>query len=167
MAYYLNQSYNQPSRPQGGFFSGIAHFLTGAVQRIAPATAALPGTAGAVGRFVQTVAQHPVVSAAGAAATTVAVGTALARTGHTGAAATAGAPPAMHVHGHLHVGGRAKRAPGAPRARKRMNVCNPHALRRAIRRAHGFERFARKVISFPFHSRKAGRGVFKRKRRAK
>lgn len=35
------------------------------------------------------------------------------------------------------------------RRRRRMNVCNVRALKRAIRRAKGFEMLARKVINIP------------------
>lgn len=47
---------------------------------------------------------------------------------------------------------------------RRMNVGNARALKRALRRAHGFARLARKVMSFT-HPGKAGRGRFKAKRR--
>lgn len=49
---------------------------------------------------------------------------------------------------------------------RRMNPLNPRALRRAIKRAHGFERFARKALSFPFHKKALGRGVFKKRKKA-
>ena len=48
---------------------------------------------------------------------------------------------------------------------RRMNVGNARALKRALRRAGGFARLARRVMSFT-HPR-AGRGHFKFKRRAK
>lgn len=47
---------------------------------------------------------------------------------------------------------------------RRMNVGNARALKRALRRAHGFSRLARKVMSFT-HPGHAGRGRFKTKRR--
>jgi len=37
---------------------------------------------------------------------------------------------------------------------RRMNVCNVHALKRAIRRAKGFEKLARKVLVIPHHFKK-------------
>jgi len=40
------------------------------------------------------------------------------------------------------------------RRHRRMNVCNVHALKRAIRRAKGFEKLARKVLVIPHHFRK-------------
>ena len=48
---------------------------------------------------------------------------------------------------------------------RRMNVGNARALKRALRRAGGFARLARRVMSFTHP--KAGRGHFKFKRRAK
>ena len=48
---------------------------------------------------------------------------------------------------------------------RRMNPLNPRALRRAIRRAKRFEHFAHGVMTFPFHKKAVGRGVFKRKRK--
>lgn len=45
------------------------------------------------------------------------------------------------------------------RGRRRMNVLNPRALRRALRRAQGFERFAKKTVSL------TRRMKFKKRRR--
>jgi hypothetical protein len=48
--------------------------------------------------------------------------------------------------------------------RRRMNVCNPRALRRAIRRTHGFAKLAMRIIHI-VHPRKKGRfGGFKKRR---
>jgi hypothetical protein len=49
--------------------------------------------------------------------------------------------------------------------RRRMNVTNPKALRRAIRRAHGFAKLARKVLSFPISKPPRGRPLFKKQGR--
>lgn len=166
MGYYLGVSYNTPraSMAQGGFFSGIGHFLGGIVQKAAPIASLFGGT---VGKIAGAIAQHPITTAAAGAATAAAVTTAV--TGHTGAAATAGAPGQLTVHGHLHVGGRRRAAAGLPgmRRRRRMNPCNVHALRRAIRRAHGFERIAKKVLRFTSPHRKAKPHGFKSPHRRK
>lgn len=159
MGYYVPGA---PYGAKGSFFGG----LFSAVRNIAaPVLSAINPALGLAYSTVRGAMQHPVVSGAAAAATGTAVGAAVAH--HYGGAATAAAP-GMQVHGHLHIGGRGRRgaaaAPGT-RKRRRMNVCNPRALRRAIRRAHGFERMARHVISFPFHKHKAKRGVFKRARK--
>lgn len=47
---------------------------------------------------------------------------------------------------------------------RRMNVANPRALRRAIRRAQGFGKLARRVLSFVSAKAPKGKGVFKRKK---
>lgn len=51
--------------------------------------------------------------------------------------------------------------------RRRMNVANPRALRRAIRRAHGFAKLARKVLTFPISKPPRGRPLFKKARRGR
>jgi hypothetical protein len=48
---------------------------------------------------------------------------------------------------------------------RHMRVTNPKALRRAIRRAHGFARLAKKVIHFTSPRPPKGRAIFKRKRK--
>lgn len=50
---------------------------------------------------------------------------------------------------------------------RRMRVTNPKALHRAIRRASGFARLARKVMRFTSPHPPKGRGYFKTRRRAK
>jgi hypothetical protein len=49
--------------------------------------------------------------------------------------------------------------------RHRMNVCNPRALRRAIRRTHGFAKLAMKTIHIVHPKKRATFGGFRRKRR--
>lgn len=48
---------------------------------------------------------------------------------------------------------------------RRMNVANVKALRRAIRRAHGFAKLSRKVLTFPISKPPRGRPLFKKARR--
>jgi len=48
---------------------------------------------------------------------------------------------------------------------RRMNVTNPRALRRSIRRARGFAKLARKVLSFPISKPPKGRALFKKRSR--
>lgn len=47
---------------------------------------------------------------------------------------------------------------------RRLNVANPRALRRAIRRAQGFAKLSRRVLSFVSAKAPKGRPRFKRKR---
>lgn len=97
-----------------------------------------------VRRGVAAVKGHPVLSAAGAAGTI-------------GAAAAVMSPSLRKA---------AKRMVGAggEKKRRRMNVCNARALRRAIRRTHGFAKLAMKTIHI-VHPKKKGRfGGFRRRR---
>jgi hypothetical protein len=47
---------------------------------------------------------------------------------------------------------------------RRLNVANPRALRKAIRRAQGFSKLARRVMTFVSAKAPKGRGKFKRAR---
>ena len=84
---------------------------------------------------------HPVLTGAGAA----------------GAVGAAGAL-ARRIRG----GGR-----GGGGGHKRMNVCNPRALRRAIRRTHGFAKLAMRTIHLVHPKKKVRFGGFRRKRARK
>ena len=77
----------------------------------------------------------------------------------TAVAAVGGVPRGYHI---------IKRGPHAGLATKNrhMNVTNPRALRRSIRRAHGFSKLAMKVIGFSRpHGKPKGHAYFKAKRR--
>jgi len=50
---------------------------------------------------------------------------------------------------------------------RRMNVANPRALRRALRRAYGFEKLAMRTIRLIHPKKKASFGGFKKRRRSK
>lgn len=47
---------------------------------------------------------------------------------------------------------------------RRMNVANPRALRRAIRRAQGFAKLARRVLTFVSAKAPKGKGVYKKRK---
>lgn len=100
-----------------------------------------------VGRVKGIVSRHPVLSAAGAAAVL---------------GASAGAGVESVGRGRMVVG------PGGMvrRRHRRMRVTNPKALRRALRRAYGFERIAMKTIHLLHPKKKARFGGFKKRRRA-
>ena len=72
-----------------------------------------------------------------------------------------GAGGAVFEAGSRVVRGRGGSAEGMP-ARRRMNVGNAKALRRAIRRAHGFAKLARSVMTFPISCPPKGRPLFKK-----
>lgn len=115
---------------------------------------------GALGTAARAVASHPAISAAAAAGTATAVGAVMS-----GGRKTV-SPGVMTLPGvgrTLTVGGRRLAVGG--RRRRRMHVTNVKALRRAIRRARGFEKIARKVMGFTSPHRPKGRVYFKHKRR--
>lgn len=127
--------------------SSLAKKPGSAIVKGAEASPAAAGMAHAAGKMLGTaVRQHPVLTAAGAAG------------GLLGAGAAAGAL----ARGRMGKGAMAM--PGM-RRRRRMNACNPRALRRAIRRAHAFERLAKKVIGFSSPRKPRGHMYFKRKRK--
>lgn len=157
-------SYYQGDYYRGGFFSflgGLAKKAVGFIPGVGPiasnvisgvekvAGAARASRAGAAiirggGAAGRAIAKHPVLSAA-AAAGAVAGGASMARRGA--------------VHPALAA------AAGLGRRRKRINVCNPRALRRAIRRTHGFAKLAMKTIHLVHPKKHARFGGFKRRRK--
>jgi len=165
MGYYMHNAYGA----RGGFFS----FLGSAIKPILGGLSQAGGKAGEIARQITPmITGHPIVSAVAGAAAASATTAAIA--GHHGGAANVMGPGApmpggMHISGHLHLGGRGKKA-SAPamggRRSRRMNVCNPRALRRAIRRAHGFQHLALKVLAFSRpHGKPKGHPYFKRARK--
>lgn len=152
-----------------GGLESIFHFPTATVPT-ARTPATLPGGE-------TTVTQHPVLTGAGGASgTSGRVGTAVAvGTGVAGAIAGTVAPTVFGLGG----GHRARYAPPGTKGyhmirkgphagqwtrNRHRNVANIRALRRALSRAHGFERICRKVMHF-VNPHKRGRAVFKRRRR--
>lgn len=131
----------------GGGASSSA--ITKAVQTgIAKATAfpgvgTLTAAGSKLGRGAVGVAKsHPVLTGAGAAGIIGATGVGLGR-----------------------MTARQRVAMGLPRRHKRMNPCNPRALRRAIRRAHAFEKLAKHVIGFSSPRKPHGHMYFKKRKR--
>lgn len=163
MSYYMGDYYRgDPGIGSffGRIFRGVSGFITGGpggalkglltpgaakemVKAEYPAAAGIAESAGrAVGRVRSMIVKHPVLSAAGAA----------------GAAAGMGALAAKHMH-MGRGGGNGKH--------RRMRVTNPKALRRALRRAYGFEKLAMRTIHLLHPRKKARFGGFKRKRHAR
>jgi hypothetical protein len=144
-----------------GFIPGVGPLLSAGLSAIPtnggakPARASFPAGMTSLGpiaaRGKAIVTAHPVLSAAAAAGALALAGggTALARRGK------GGVHPAIAA------------AAGMGRRRRRMHVTNVRALRRALRRTHGFAKLAMKVIRLE-HPRKHGKfGGFKRKKRAR
>jgi len=65
------------------------------------------------------------------------------------------------------IGPRLPRGRFFSRGRRRMNVLNPRALRKALRRAEGFERFARRVVRITSKGRPRTVKGFRFRRRKK
>src|SRR5713101_2324804 len=137
-----------------GFIPGLGG-VAGKLLSKAPGGAivrAVEAGGGIVRRVGGAIVKHPVLSAAGAAGVAGAVGGLVGRE-------TAGgmAPKGFHV----------SRKTGKVVKNRRMRVTNPRALRRAIRRATGFARLARKVLSFTSPRKHKGHMYFKKKKAAR
>jgi hypothetical protein len=125
--------------------AGVA--TTTAIERIGQGAGSMVRRAGGV------IARHPVVTAAAAA-------------GAVGVAAGIGGAE-LTMAGHPMRGFHISRKSGRLVRNRRMRVTNPKALRRALRRAHGFAKLAMRTIHL-VHPRKKGRfGGFRRKTRAR
>lgn len=132
---YYQGDYYQGGYYQGGFFSGLAKLAGGLLGRT-PIGGAIKTAGRAVARFVR---KRPVVSAiAGGAAIDVGTRKLLGP----------GRMPGLGGGGG-----------------RRMNVANVRALRRAIRRAKGFAKLARRVMTWPIQKPPKGRGLFKKRGR--
>src|SRR5260370_34317340 len=136
-----------------GFFSifktigsSLASFIPGVGPIASRAISAIPTPIkSGIMRAGRGIIKHPVISGAGAAAV-AAAGGALAERGMMGGR-RGKHPSARHVRAL---------AMGLRRARPRMNVTNVHALRKALRRAHGFASLSRETIHL-LHPKHIGR----------
>ncbi len=144
-----------------GFFSGLVGFgkkLLGFGKAPAPLVGSAAGAGMAIqkaGREIlarggRVIAKHPVLSAAGAA------GTIGVLTG--GLGGRVGMVPAGQKGFHI------SKKTGRLVRNRRMRVTNPRALRRAIRRATGFAKLARRVLHFTSPRAPRGRAIFRKTR---
>jgi hypothetical protein len=128
----------------GPIASTVAGLIPSGARKVAAGALARAGTVGAVaGRAI---ARHPVLSAAAAAGAVA------------GGASMVGHGRGVAMHPALH----GARGMGGLRRRKRMNVCNPRALRRSIRRTHGFAKLAMKTIHLIHPKKKVRFGGFRK-----
>lgn len=176
MSYYMGDFYRGDPGIGSFFFGGVKRLagaipvigpaVRGALERFgAPAVKALPAAAGVtaaagavLGAAKGVIVKHPVLSAAGAAGALGAMGGA-AVTSMVGGAG--GCPKGYHISHSKH----AKHFGQCVRNR-RMNVCNPKALRRSIRRARGFTKLAMRTIHLVHPKQKGRFGGFRKKKRA-
>jgi len=138
----------------GGLVKKAASFLVPAPVRglaglLAPVKMSAGGAATAGRSIVKAVGgavtRHPVLSAAGAA----------------GIIGLAGGAVAEKMVG----GGRkCRHILPSGKCRRRMNVCNPRALRRSIRRTHGFAKLAMRTIHLIHPKKKVRFGGFRKKK---
>lgn len=138
--------------PGGGLISKATSMAGSAI------SAAGRSKAGTIAKGAITVAKsHPVLTAAGGAAAVGALG---AGVGMMHAPAPAGG---MTIRGGM--GGRINPRTGLPMRRRHMRVTNVRALHRALRRAEGFERLAKRVLHVTSpHKRHVFKGFRKRRK---
>lgn len=151
------------------FFKNIGHVVTGLFKSPTVQKVATP--------IAKVIGQHPTLSAAGGSAIAGYGAGELVSGRRTG---QPGMMPPMRMPGGAGMGGAMPAGLGArgyhmskPRRgvpshlvrNRRMRVTNPRALRRAIRRARGFEKLARKVMHFVSTKKHSGRAVFRGRRR--
>jgi len=169
MSYYQGDFY------QGDpFFGGLFSLARRGVSMLAgvgrsklrlgsPIVSAMPGggVTGAIQtvarRAGQIVAKHPVLTAAGAAGTIGILG------GMGGERLIAG-PGAMPGQKGFHMSKARRGVPSHLVRNRHMRVTNPRALKRALRRAHGFARLAMKTIHLIHPKKKARFGGWKKRR---
>jgi hypothetical protein len=147
----------------GKVFRGVAGAVSGFIPGVGPIAqkviSRLPGGSGGIlAKAGGAIIKHPVLSAAGAAGVIGLGGVGVGR--HMGMGAGGLAPRGFHQCKSKH-GCKS----GAFVRNRRMNPCNGRALRRAIRRAHAFERMAKHVIGFSSPRKPKGHMYFKRKRK--
>ncbi len=106
------------------------------------------------------VSKHPVLSAAGAAGTIGILG------GMGGERLISGGAMAAGRKG-FHMSKARRGVPSHLVRNRHMRVTNPRALRRALRRAHGFARLAMRTIHLIHPKKKARFGGFRKKARAR
>lgn len=141
----------------GPVVSGVLDKVLPGGAKVAPAAGGITAAAkGAAGAVTTAIVKHPVLSAAGAAG---------ALGGTMGAVAEHLASRATGRHVLKRCGTTLKSGRPA-KCHRSMNVCNPRALRRAIRRTRGFAKLAMRTIHI-VHPKKKGRfGGFKKRKRA-
>jgi len=161
MSYYMGDYY-RGDYYQGdpGFFSflgGLAKKAVGLIPGVGPiASSAIGALTGGAGSKMVKMAPGMAIQKIGPIVTKIAKRPGV-RMGALGAGAAAAGYGLAKAVG---------RGGATGRRRRRMNVCNPRALRRSIRRTHGFAKLAMRTIHLVHPKKKVRFGGFK-KRRAK
>lgn len=170
MSYYQTQGdyYGTQGDP---FFGALVGLAAGGISKLfkrkGPKLISPSPGVGLVERGAQALTQamvkHPAITGAAGTAVTAGIGIDVARRMSGGRGEAMGGVPMRGFH-------MSKPRRGVPShlvRNRRMRVTNTKALRRAIRRAEGFSRIARKVLHFTSPRRVHGRGVFRVRRRKK
>jgi len=155
MGYYMGDYYagSRGDPGIGSFLGGLVKKAVAFIPGVGPAISAIipSGGAATAGRIVKAttgaIMKHPVLTAAGAAGAVGIVGGAVGR-GIIGG----GHRKCKHVN------------PKTGKCVRRMNVCNPRALRRSIRRTHGFAKLAMRTIHLVHPKKKVKFGGFRKKK---
>lgn len=124
------------------FIPGIGGIASKAISKIPLPVRSAGGSIMRIGKG--TIIKHPVLSAAGGAG-------------------AIGASGLLAMHGRK--GAKMAGAGGLMRHHRRMRVTNPKALRRALRRAHGFAKLAMKTIHLIHPRKKVRFGGFRHRKR--
>ncbi len=163
MPYYMGDFY-RPSlgafrgRGDPGFWGsiwGLAKTAAGSIPGVGTAVESIKGGLRRVGpaaaRMGKVAAEHPVLTAAGAAGVAMTIGAGAEHRVMAGGAGAKGFHPCKSRHGCK---------TGALVRNRHMRVTNPRALRRALRRVGGFGRIAKRVMRLT-HPHHKGRYVMK------
>lgn len=136
-----------------------------AVAALPGAGAIIPAAKATIAKTGAFLAKHPTATAAAAAGTLGAVGAGAGML--MGAPASTAMPVGMMPGGGMGAmrGFHISKHTGQMVRNRRMRVTNPRALRRAIRRANGFARLAKRVLHFTSPRAPRGRAVFKKRAR--
>jgi hypothetical protein len=169
MGYYMGDyyagDYYRMARGDPGFFGFLGRAIKGVaggvLGKVFPGGLPQLGERGVVKRLPQVLGKvGPIVRKVGPIAGVAAGGAAIGALGSRALAGAGGCPKGFHP---------CKSRYGCKRGdcvrNRRMNVCNPRALRRGIRRAAGFSKLARRVMRFTSPRPPRGRAYFRPKRR--
>jgi hypothetical protein len=173
MGYYMGDFY-RGYRGDPGFFSflgGLAKKAVGFIPGVGPAisggigaiTAVAKRGAPVIAKGREVIMAHPVLSAAGAAGVVGAAGV-MAGRGSRAGAGMSGVMPGGAIGG-CHRGPCRRINPRTGKCIRRMNVTNVKALRRSLRRTHGFAKLAMKTIHLVHPKKHATFGGFKKRRK--
>jgi hypothetical protein len=150
----------------GGGAPSATKIASKVVAAMPGAGAIVPAAKATITRVGTVLAKHPTATAAGAAGTLGALGVGAGMMMGSPASTMTPVGPTMGGYGGAAMRGyHVSKRTGQMVRNRRMRVTNPRALRRAIRRANGFARLAKRVLHFTSPRAPRGRAVFKKRTR--